>query len=490
MAIVEIKHVDAAPDPLAAAEARQERTLSVGMFRRIITSTEIATDFMTSVVCICAAYYLHLYRGLDRHVHYPDGAVAITASIVGGLIPLLLEREGAYRGGSGLLRIRETERIIRISWLALLLVLPLTYFTGRTFSMDAWGVSIIILPLGLIVEKQLLFSIIRTFHAYGYGVRRVVIYGAGETGRRMFSALLHSPKLGLLPVMIIDDREELEGKTVFELGYHRTRSFKVQRGPVTTARLASCRCDLLVIAIPSLSRDRFPRTLHVALQAGAEVAFLPNWAIGEDQCIGSIDIDGMLLTTVGNATMKWHYRIAKRVFDVCVSLILLCILSPLLTVIALLVRLGSTGPVLFSQERCGINGRLFTMYKFRSMRPDSPRYEASPRNSADPRITTVGRFLRRTSLDELPQLLNVLIGDMSLVGPRPEMPFIVGKYDAKQRQRLQVIPGITGLWQLSADRDLHIHENLQYDLYYIRHRSFFFDFALLVHTGLFAMRGV
>jgi lipopolysaccharide/colanic/teichoic acid biosynthesis glycosyltransferase len=121
---------------------------------------------------------------------------------------------------------------------------------------------------------------------------------------------------------------------------------------------------------------------------------------------------------------------------------------------------------------------------------DAPKYALHPEDAEDARITPVGRFLRRTSLDELPQLINVLRGEMSLVGPRPEMPFIVEQYNAHQRQRLDVIPGITGLWQLSADRAFLIHENIFYDLYYIRHRSFFMDVAVLLHTIAFAMKGV
>jgi lipopolysaccharide/colanic/teichoic acid biosynthesis glycosyltransferase len=138
----------------------------------------------------------------------------------------------------------------------------------------------------------------------------------------------------------------------------------------------------------------------------------------------------------------------------------------------------------------GKDGKLFNLYKFRTMRTDSPKYDFSPTVSDDPRITRIGRFLRRTSFDELPQLINVIKGDMSLVGPRPEMPFIVEQYKAAHRQRLRVRPGITGLWQLSADRAFQIHENIQYDLYYIRHRSFFMDFAILLHTAIFAMHGV
>jgi lipopolysaccharide/colanic/teichoic acid biosynthesis glycosyltransferase len=130
------------------------------------------------------------------------------------------------------------------------------------------------------------------------------------------------------------------------------------------------------------------------------------------------------------------------------------------------------------------------MYKFRTMHVGTNAYEYSPADVTDPRITRVGRFLRRSSLDELPQLLNVVRGEMSLVGPRPEMPFIVEQYEPVHRQRLVVKPGITGLWQLSADRAYRIHENLEYDLYYIRHRNFFMDVAVLLHTLVFAARGV
>jgi lipopolysaccharide/colanic/teichoic acid biosynthesis glycosyltransferase len=180
----------------------------------------------------------------------------------------------------------------------------------------------------------------------------------------------------------------------------------------------------------------------------------------------------------------------KRAFDYIVSLIALLLLSPLFAVIALLIKLDSFGPVLFYQERIGLNGRRFTIFKFRSMHVDVPSYAKSPIAPDDNRITRIGRLMRKMSLDELPQLLNVLRGEMSLVGPRPEMPFLVDHYSPVQRQRLQVIPGITGLWQLSADRAFSIHESPEYDLYYMRNCGFFMDLSILLHTLLFAMRGI
>ncbi len=183
------------------------------------------------------------------------------------------------------------------------------------------------------------------------------------------------------------------------------------------------------------------------------------------------------------------YAFSKRLLDLVVSSLLLLLLSPLLLLIALLIRISSPGPALFVQRRAGRSGTLFNMYKFRSMSCTAQRYAYSPKTSTDPRITRLGRFLRQTSLDELPQLLNVFLGEMSLVGPRPEMPFIVHRYSARQRKRLQVIPGITGLWQLSPDRAFPIHENLHHDLFYIRHRTLSIDLTILIHTLIFAMRG-
>jgi lipopolysaccharide/colanic/teichoic acid biosynthesis glycosyltransferase len=130
------------------------------------------------------------------------------------------------------------------------------------------------------------------------------------------------------------------------------------------------------------------------------------------------------------------------------------------------------------------------MLKFRSMYADAAKYDKSPEDSADPRITRAGQFLRKTSLDELPQLWNVLRGDMSLVGPRPEMPHIVEGYSAQERIRLSVPQGLTGIWQLSADRKFAIHESIEYDLYYIENRGFFIDLAVLLHTLIFAMKGI
>jgi lipopolysaccharide/colanic/teichoic acid biosynthesis glycosyltransferase len=182
--------------------------------------------------------------------------------------------------------------------------------------------------------------------------------------------------------------------------------------------------------------------------------------------------------------------LVKRCCDVVGSLALLIVLFPLFILIAALIKLDSSGPVLFRHHRVGKRGKHFVLWKFRSMRMEVPKYENSPRSVEDIRLTRIGRMIRRTSIDELPQLFNVLKGEMSLVGPRPEMPFIVAQYRSVECERLAVKPGITGLWQISPARAFPIHENLQYDLHYIRNQNFFLDCAIILRTITAVIHGV
>jgi exopolysaccharide biosynthesis polyprenyl glycosylphosphotransferase len=180
----------------------------------------------------------------------------------------------------------------------------------------------------------------------------------------------------------------------------------------------------------------------------------------------------------------------KRTFDLLVTLVLLPVALPLMGLVALAILVDDGAPVLFRQERIGENGRRFEMLKFRTMIPRAEelqdlvtRLDENGNNvyktRRDPRVTGVGRFLRRWSLDELPQLFNVLRGEMSLVGPRPEQTFVVEQYEPWQRQRLAVLPGITGWWQVSGRSDLPMHLNTQYDLFYIRNYSLWLDLRIL-----------
>lgn len=201
------------------------------------------------------------------------------------------------------------------------------------------------------------------------------------------------------------------------------------------------------------------------------------------------------------AWQNWQAR-AKRGLDFLLSLAALIVLAPLLVLIAIAIRLDSRGPVIFRQTRCGKDGKPFTFLKFRSMVVDAELRQADllQQNEADgpifkirkdPRITTVGRFIRRTSLDELPQLLNVLKGEMSLVGPRPPIPSEVAQYDSWQRNRLRCVPGITGLWQVSGRSELTFDEMVELDLKYITNWTVWHDIRIIMDTlvAVVMMRG-
>ena len=411
------------------------------------------------------------------------------AFIFSAVFVFMLDRYGVYKPANSLLRIRETERILRVSAQAFGAVFTVTFFLAYPFSRWVLALVALFVPLLLAIEKQLVFLLVRYLHTRGYGVQNVLVYGAGLTGRRVFSALIRSPKLGLKPVVIVDDDEHLSGQKIYEYGYRRDHPVPIVTGPLTSDLLRQWGVGLVVVGVPSFSRERLNEIGIEAFAARAGVAFVPQLSYGSETSSDYLDIDGVLIASLDSTPRNPLYETAKRIFDVGAALFLLVLTAPLWAFLASLIAWESPGPVFFRHSRVGYRGKVFEMYKFRSMRLDVPKYDFHPTRADDPRITRVGRWLRRTSLDELPQIINVLKGDMSLVGPRPEMPFIVESYTTDHRRRLNIIPGLTGLWQLSADRAFMIHENIHYDLYYIQHRNFFMDMAILLHTVFFAMRG-
>lgn len=199
------------------------------------------------------------------------------------------------------------------------------------------------------------------------------------------------------------------------------------------------------------------------------------------------------------SVQTWYALCIKRLLDVLVAGVMLLILSPLLIAVAIAIRLDSSGPSLFRQTRIGRGNRSFSIYKFRTMTHD-PRKEFILVKDADgtlrhkvrhdPRVTRAGRWLRRTSIDELPQLLNILMGQMSLVGPRPELPQIVETYEPWQFRRHLVRPGLTGWWQVSGRSDRPMHENTALDIYYVENQSFWLDVRIILLTILVVFKGL
>lgn len=478
------------PAPCVARQNTERRSAIRNRLASTLTTIEIVADWLTVVMAVHAVSWAYHRLYLGQGATYPSFAVAYVSVAMATLVVLLLDRDGAYHPCNSMLRIKETERSLRVSFEAFLFVLLGTFVVHAPFSRWVFFLVVLSVPPLQAVEKQILYVGVRSLRARGIGTQNVTIYGAGLSGRRIFSALVRSPKLGLTPVLLVDDDPNLEGYIVREDAYRRAHSLKVVAGPVSQKLLQKHRCDWLIIAIPGLNREKFTAAHQAADAARMQLAFAPRDTTFSSASMEHADLDGILLNVVGPSENSWCYEGLKRFFDVAGALIFSLLCFPLAIVIAILVRADSSGPILFRQQRVGKDGQLFGLLKFRSMCVEAPAYALSPVAASDPRITRIGRILRRTSLDELPQLINVLRGEMSLVGPRPEMPFIAREYTDVQRRRLDVMPGITGLWQLSADRALLIHQNIQYDMYYIENRSFFLDLAILLHTPLCQLRGI
>jgi len=200
------------------------------------------------------------------------------------------------------------------------------------------------------------------------------------------------------------------------------------------------------------------------------------------------DFWGVPLIGIREPVITGFDRVMKRLFDLALACAALLIFSPIMLAVALAIKLDSPGPVLYGPWRVGENGRLFRMWKFRTMVADADKDQLLKQRD-DPRKTRAGAVLRRWSMDELPNLLNVVTGEMSLVGPRPEQPWIVERYEPWQRKRLAVPPGMTGWWQVNGRSDLPLHENVEYDIYYVQNYSPLLDLFILWKTIPVVLRG-
>jgi len=383
-------------------------------------------------------------------------------------------------------RFEEFHSLIKAVLLNLLVVLAVAY-VFREFGL---GRSVIFLSAGfnlplLGLSRYIFTRLERRQRAKGKWTVNALILGAGSTGIRALQRLEDNPEVGYRVKGFLDDDPAKAGQLfggipvlgALEDLARVIREQDVQEVFVAMPSKKPREILNLVAGLDGLPVNfRVVSNLFEVLSRGADIDVIENCPVFDLRANG------------GRHTI---YPAAKRVFDLTFSLTLLVLTMPLTMAAALLVRFDSKGPALFKQRRVGYRGEEFEMYKFRTMHLDAETYQEAPSSPDDPRTTRVGRFLRRTSLDELPQFFNVLRGEMSLVGPRPEMPFIVSQYEEWQKKRFNVKPGITGLWQVIGRKELPLHENLEYDFYYIRNRSFFMDLAILLKTlpAVFRRRG-
>jgi len=260
--------------------------------------------------------------------------------------------------------------------------------------------------------------------------------------------------------------------------------------------------DEVVFAVPGYDPDRFSHALHACDERGVDVLLTMPSVLPPSGKVELASVTGFDLPMLGMTRVPTSQGslLVKRVVDIVGALVGLLLASPMLIATMIAIKASSPGPIFFKQVRAGRHGRKFTMYKFRSMVVDAEALRAKLEHlnemggpvfkiKRDPRITGIGRFIRATSIDELPQLFNVLLGDMSLVGPRPPLPSEVGQYEPWQRRRLSVKPGLTGLWQVSGRNQVDFEQWMALDLQYIDNWSLWLDFVILLRTVPAVVRG-
>lgn len=461
-------------------------------FTAVSIATQVVLDFLTVIAALAIAYKIYRLLELGHRVSYSGDSFLLTAATVSVGFVLLMERYGLYHPGSSLLHIRETEAILRGTLWSTAVFLMTSYLFFH-FLPSRWMVlfSCILVSTLIMAQHTAYYGILRRLHIRGYGLDRVLIYGCSAEGTQVFRKLVQSPRAGLVPVGFIDQDPALRGKRIYENSYTRLISLPVVGTDEDLEQiLGRLHVTRIILADGAPTDPKFQRIRELCEKHNVRTSFVsPQHRIVQHQ-VTYLNLDGVMLAEIHPIQESNVYMISKRLLDLLLGTFMLLVSAPVMAIIAFAIGMTDGRPWTFSQERVGQFGKVFRIFKFRTMYRDSPAYAPTPQDQNDPRVTPVGRFLRRTSLDELPQLLNVVRGEMSLVGPRPEMPFIAAQYTPAQKERLMVKPGLTGLWQISADRAFQIHENIDYDLYYIRNRSILLDLAILLHTVIFAIRGV
>ena len=430
-------------------------------------------------------YKLELFVPVSDEFFAPYTAYLPFQFAYTGLMVIFLVADGVYtprRGGSWfteLYRIANaTTTVGIILFAAIFFILPAVYSRGLIIEAVIITIALLSGARGVrrIIEAQL--------RKRGVGVARVLIVGAGETGRAMLRSIVARPELGYQIVGFVDDDP---GKG--DLG-----RFKALGGLDQLETLIKTeRVDEVIITLPSMYHRTIIELVRASERRRARARVVPDLFQLSISRVDVDDIGGIPLLGIKDATIPRAGRLVKRAMDLLLSVLALIVAGPLMLLTIIAVRLESSGAALFKQIRIGEQGRAFYIYKFRSMREGAEEEQAQLQNlneasgplfkiKDDPRLTRVGRFLRRMSLDELPNLFNVLRGEMSLVGPRPGLPHEVAQYQPWHRQRLEVAPGISGLWQVSGRSDLTFDEMCLLDIYYIENWSLGLDLTILLRT--------
>ena len=354
-------------------------------------------------------------------------------------------------------------------------------FKGETFLIDfpramvlySWLITIILLVVARIIHH----TTRDWLRSRGHGADRILVVGTGEVAKLTLQRIQWSRRLGYQVIGIVDPVN----------GMRKLAGFPVLGAPADLPRLIEKhQIDEVIIAMPEHGHRQVVRVVGFCQRGRVSIKIFPDvfQFITEQASID--DLGGLPLLTVRDFAMRGYMLIFKRLMDIVGAAVGLILLSPGLLLTAILVKLESNGPAFFVQERMGLDGRLIQMIKFRSMRQDAEKSGPGWTVKDDPRRTRIGSFLRRLNLDEFPQLINVLLGEMSLVGPRPEQPYYVDQFRKEMPNYMQrhLLPsGMTGWAQVNGLRgDTSITERTKYDLWYIENWSLGLDITIIVRT--------
>lgn len=355
------------------------------------------------------------------------------------------------------------------------------------------GIALPVGLVGLILARWLLRQHLSINRQGGSSMSRLLVLGGPSAVAHLASTLIEARHAGYLPVAAympgVDSKVTREPESGLEVLGHKAETASILDA------IDRCQADAVAVSAGVQLHPQTLRHLGWAL-ASRNVGLIMAPALTDiaGPRIHTQQVAGLPLIHVTTPTLEGGQRVAKRLFDVFAAILLILIAGPFMVLLAAVIKVASPGPVLFRQERVGIEGKHFRMLKFRSMVVDAEKRLATLESQNegnevlfkiknDPRVTPVGKFLRKYSLDELPQLFNVLAGSMSLVGPRPPLPKEVAGYEKDVRRRLLVKPGLTGLWQVSGRSNLSWQDSVRLDLYYVENWSLAGDVVILLKTA-------
>jgi exopolysaccharide biosynthesis polyprenyl glycosylphosphotransferase len=412
-----------------------------------------------------------------------------------GMALVSLQARGLYslpRGASWFdhMRVIAGATLISVAALTLGALLFNPVLPSRLLFLFLWFVTLSLFGVERLIYKSLRVWLWR----HGINIRRTVVVGSGLAGQRIMKDIIERPELGYQMVGYLADSADTHDSSHWNVPIKRKGEL-TWLGNLKDVRRIIEQNDLyeVIVALPATHHTQILSIIDNCRVYGVDFKLVPDLF---EMRFNEVRIDALNdvpLIGLKDVALRGFNLLIKRVLDTVLAIVALVIAAIPMLIIAIAVKTTSSGPILFTQKRAGKNGELFICYKFRTMYKDAEeRKEAlRPFNEAvgpkfkmknDPRCTKVGKVLRRTSLDELPQLLNIVKGDMSWVGPRPPTPDEVVDYTEWQRKRLEVTPGLTGLWQVSGRSDLSFDEMVKLDLYYAENWSLALDTKIILKT--------